>query len=322
MESSDVIGLIAAVRYNDLDEVKKVLDLGVDVDATSPNGSTALMEASQRGYIDLVRYLAEERGADLTPVSRHTQKTCLFLAAQFDRVQVAKFLCRKNPSLMETPDFRGVTPLMAACGNGHVETADFLIANGANVEHEAGTNNLTPLLVACKEGHLEVVRMLIEEARVNSWAKTRAGKTGLALAVRFGRTPLVRFLSRICPHLLDEPDNLGFTPLIFAVAMGFQCFHEVGELLEAGANPNVKDYQFGKTPLLIATLCGHLRMVKMLVEKGAANVLEKDFAGQTALFAAVSCNNVEMMEYLLDKGGYDLEEQRNLPVPNRVPPTG
>ena len=55
----------------------------------------------------------------------------------------------------------------------------------------------------------------------------------------------------------------------------------VQELLENGANPNVKDYD-GSTPLMIATRKGETNMVKLLLDKGAdINIQDSD--GKNAL---------------------------------------
>lgn len=72
--------------------------------------STPLMEASQEGHLELVRYLLETGGAD---VHAQTQS--------------------------------GDTALTYAAENGHTDVADLLLQYGADLEHES-EGGRTPLM--------------------------------------------------------------------------------------------------------------------------------------------------------------------------------
>lgn len=79
--------------------------------------------------------------------------------------------------------------------------------------------------------------------------------------------------------------------------------HSVNTVLAFGANVNARD-EGGWTSLVIATIKGHVEVVRALLDQGA-DVNATDAKGWTALRFAVSICDVEMMKMLAD-GGADL----------------
>ncbi len=74
----------------------------------------------------------------------------------------------------------------------------------------------------------------------------------------------------------------------------------VETLLTHGANANVK--LDGGNILFAAILLGNIKILKLLVEKGNANVNSADENGLTALYIAAMTRNIEMNEYLTEHG--------------------
>lgn len=97
---------------------------------------------------------------------------------------------------------------------------------------------------------------------------------------------------------LDEQDENGFTPLMWAAAYGQLA--TVRLLLELGASVSI----FGKykeTALLFASASGHAAIVKELI-KHKANIDEKDEDGNTALMYAAYNNHAVCVHELLNCG--------------------
>jgi hypothetical protein len=86
--------------------------------------------ASQNGYLDLVKNLVEENEKDLNQ-SRDDGSTPLFLAAQYNHLDIAEFLLRKGANPNQTRD-DGYTPLLIAALNKHDEMIALLLTHGAN----------------------------------------------------------------------------------------------------------------------------------------------------------------------------------------------
>jgi ankyrin repeat protein len=58
-------------------------------------------------------------------------------------------------------------------------------------------------------------------------------------------------------------------------------------LLDADADQNVRDFNGGFTPLILATIEGHAEIVRLLLEAGADYTIE-DTEGRTALSIALN----------------------------------
>jgi ankyrin repeat protein len=70
------------------------------------------------------------------------------------------------------------TPLLAACKQGDTATVEWLLKAVADRENMSSINDQAPLYAACENGHLEIVKLLIiYGADVNK-------------ADKYGRTPL------------------------------------------------------------------------------------------------------------------------------------
>ena len=74
-------------------------------------------------------------------------------------------------------------------------------------------------------------------------------------------------------------------------------------LLGSGANIDATDhiYQSGRTALHYAALSGHIEVVKVLVERGAA-INTTDHADRTVLHEVALSGHVEVVKVLLDRG--------------------
>ncbi|HMO13690.1 MAG TPA: ankyrin repeat domain-containing protein [Pirellulaceae bacterium] len=80
-----------SARAGDLEKVRRILDSGVDVDAKSNYGATALAFAAEQGHLELVKFLVE-RGADVNSKDTFYNATPLSWAQMGRHNEVANFL--------------------------------------------------------------------------------------------------------------------------------------------------------------------------------------------------------------------------------------
>ena len=100
------------------------------------------------------------------------------------------------------------------------------------------------------------------------------------------------------PNGKAENGDGGNTALWFAAQGPLPNGIEIARILiEQGANPN-RICEHGTTPLHLAALWGHLRVVKFLVENGASHEIA-DADGQTPFDRARNSNNRPGMELSL-----------------------
>ena len=193
--------LINAVTNHDLNEVKRLIEAGVDInylDEESPYVDNALLLACAYNFVDIAMYLTE-KGADLSirTYSGHTALMAALISEDLVDLMISKgadvsakledgttvFTLSISGVLSERVGLEiakkfldlgadvdesctsgpvaGYTCLMMAALNQRPDIVKFLVENGANVNAKTGDGN-TPLSLAEKEDDPEMVALLKE----------------------------------------------------------------------------------------------------------------------------------------------------------------
>jgi len=176
-----------------VDELKELLNSGVNVNACGYDSRTALHLAASQGKLDVVKLLLE-RGANVNAIDRFGS-TPLNDALQARRSDIAAYLRQHGSSLGERQgaliqkvmqsaaqgnvdllvsvfensfldvadcyDYDKRTPLHLAAANGHFEATKYLLGKGAdpNVKDRFGN---TPIDEARREGHADVAELILK----------------------------------------------------------------------------------------------------------------------------------------------------------------
>uniref|UniRef100_A0A8C6IM56 Ankyrin repeat and KH domain containing 1 n=1 Tax=Mus spicilegus TaxID=10103 RepID=A0A8C6IM56_MUSSI len=302
--------------------------------------STPLMEASQEGHLELVKYLLAA-GANVHATTA-TGDTALTYACENGHTDVADVLLQAGAHL-EHESEGGRTPLMKAARAGHLCTVQFLISKGANVNRATANNDHTVVSLACAGGHLAVVELLLAHG-ADPTHRLKDGSTMLIEAAKGGHTNVVSYLLDYPNNVLSVPttdvsqltspsqdesqtESNHDTALTLACAGG----HEelvVDLLLARGANKehrNVSDY----TPLSLAASGGYVNIIKILLNAGAeinsryhlnlslltfSSVMTGSKLGISPLMLAAMNGHVPAVKLLLDMGSdinAQIETNRN-----------
>ena len=126
-------GLIVAARENSANVFELLLQTrGVNLDARSRNGDTALMLAAYNGNIAGVRALLD-KGAE----PNQTGWTALHYAATVGRNDIVQLLLDRSAYIdAESPN--QTTPIMMAARGGHILTVKLLLDEGADLTLKNG----------------------------------------------------------------------------------------------------------------------------------------------------------------------------------------
>ena len=181
--SYSTFDFLHAAAYGTTEEVRRMLDTGIDVNARNDGSrETALMTAAGGGNLETVRLLVE-RGADINAKSAEGG-TALLVAIEQHNEDVVEYLlehgANANDKLEVAP---GLTALCMAAQRGYLRILKALLNAGADTEKRAGDGSAA-LANAAFKGHDDVVRELIG-AGANKKAKS-AGMTAEEFAERFG----------------------------------------------------------------------------------------------------------------------------------------
>lgn len=178
--------LLASAKEGHADAAKKLVEVGVDIDAADPRGWTPLMYAAANEQPKVVAEFLE-LGADPN-VTSQDGLTALHMAVASNSKKIVESLVQAaaDPNV---PDKKGNTPLLLAVAADSSELVELLIAAGAdpNLIPVADPNavcvtNVPPLGVAIQKKANKTVEALIQ-AGADANATLSDGTTMLMLAV-------------------------------------------------------------------------------------------------------------------------------------------
>ena len=271
--------LVEAVRAGDAAAVRALLQRGVDVNAPTADGTTALHWAAHLDDPDAVDVLLAA-GADAAAANRYgVQPLSLACTSGSARI-IARLLAAGADPDAALPG--GETALMTAARAGRADAVELLLAHGADVSASESTRNQTALMWAAAHGHAAVASALLDAG-----ADIHARSSGPASAAGGSGSQVAVFRDYARRGRIDA-----FTPLLFAVRGGH--VDTVRTLLDRGANvddtaPN------GASALVVAAVNAHWELGALLLDAGA----DPDLAGQgwTALHQVVRTRTLNIGQF-------------------------
>ena len=186
------------------------------------------------------------------------------------------------------------TVLTAAVVGNRKETVDFVLKKGA--DPNLSSYRGSPLFLASKMGFYDVALRLVQEGAEPEYAKND-GSTPLSEAVRNNHLEVAELLIKAGadPELGDSMFKR--TPVFLAAANGNAEMIEI--LCDNGADPKEADI-YETTPLDNAVVNGGKEAVLLLLEKGAA--LTEDGNASKAVLDVCSRKNLALLKLFIEKG--------------------
>jgi ankyrin repeat protein len=142
-------------RENYLDRVQEyMIGKGGDFEHRFSDGNNCLHEAFTGGHLKFVKYLIEERGADVEARNKHGQTL-------LEQPKVLKYLIERGADVnAQFQDDTSITALGEAVMHGRLEIAEILLENGVDVVREA-VAHLWPLHAASFAAQPKLVELLL-----------------------------------------------------------------------------------------------------------------------------------------------------------------
>lgn len=263
-----------AVHDNAVDEVRRLIAAGANVNAKNDFGATPMSEAAMVGNTAVIKMLLDAKA---------------------------------DP---DSPSADGQTALMVVSRTTNVEAARLLIAAGANVNAKESQRNQTALMWAAAQRQAEMVKLLVsKDADTNARTMLNDVQSQVSAEPRAqyrsygGLTPLMYATREGCLECakalieggakIDMPDPEGVTPLLLAIT-NFH-FDTAKYLINAGANVDKWDW-WGRSPLWCAV------DLNTIPHGGRADAPSLD-----------DTSSLEIIELLLAKGAYPNPQLKLLP---------
>uniref|UniRef100_A0A3P9MXK9 SOCS box domain-containing protein n=1 Tax=Poecilia reticulata TaxID=8081 RepID=A0A3P9MXK9_POERE len=161
-----------------------------------------------------------------------------------------------------------VSPLHAACQQGHTNCAKLLVENGANVNHTT-VDGHTALTEASARGHVTCVSLLLKRGATPPGESGPSSPPIHSAAARGGTTGVsIEALVQCRADVDQDIDSLG-SPL--HVACSNQQLSSVKKLLQLGADVNKR--ASGDSPLHIAARLSSPELVSALLHHGVDRLM-------------------------------------------------
>ena len=279
--------LIEAVKAQDHEAVKMLVEQQVDVNALQPDGATALHWASYGDALDMAGLLIDA-GADVNVANDYGVTPLALACDNGSGVMVTRLLAAgADPNAARAT---GETPLMTCARTGTLDAVTALLAHGADPGAAESWHDQTALMWAAGEGHVEVARVLVAHG-ADVHARSSGGFTALLIGAREAKRELARLLLAAGADVNDTASD-GTTPLLVATVRGHAALAIA--LLEQGADPNVD--AAGYTPLHWAAGSWHTELTGRL--RGIATDRDDEWRSLNG----VRTGKLELIEALLAHG--------------------
>jgi ankyrin repeat protein len=267
IERAEQAKWIQAALTGSASDLKRLLDAGMNPDAKTAGGTTALMLAAR----DLQKVkLLIDRGADVNAHAA-TGITPLMVAARYNgNVEVVRLLLKKGarPNADKGIEVRNdASALFFAVMVGDAQIAGALLDAGARLGDAmklVGRVKVSPLMYATSAGESDIVELLISRgANANEVDGDRISVLGwAAIGNRLSVAKALLARGGEVNHL----DNFVMTPLLYAASVDFGDTAMLEMLIEAGADLKAKNNQ-GLTALDLANNYHHAALANLLMGK-------------------------------------------------------
>lgn len=293
--------LMFAARGGHSGVVRLLLSHDADVAQRARGGTTALLLATSRSNIEVMRLLiaggARPEPGDLrTAVIGGTPAAVALLLASG-----ADPNARERPSRASTPPMPPIVILAAQRG----DTAILRLLLAAKADASARDRNGWSAIRWLREGRrgraatdTAAIIAMLEAAGGRDVAGDRDRALFDAIGTRDAAAARAALDSGANPNALDDR---GVPPLVLAAQHGVD--EIVGALLEAGARVNANPSN-GTTPLNAAIMNGNVEVVTRLLAAGA-DVDQADYVRQTPLQVAAGWKRAEVTQMLLSRAKPD-----------------
>ncbi|CAF1596072.1 unnamed protein product [Rotaria magnacalcarata] len=291
------------VKRGDVEEVKRLIINGADVNLLDNRSWNVLQYAIQFGFTSLVLYLVENGAVENKQCLPEHEPLCM--AAFCRHTEILRILISIYDSI--NPHLLWNMVLRSSIVNGDMNNMICALDMGARLDSSSTQLELSMMKPGLPTWHLALQKLTIEElnilfrkSHVNINVTDGNGWTPLHFCARYNRSDLLSFLVDQCHADLNALTNANEDALMLALLHGHIDLAE--KLLRKGLKADFnRVYHDDKTLLEYAIAQKAASFVKLFLKMGA----NPDFSADNDMFPlrlAIQTGSVEIIECLINSG--------------------
>ncbi|ETW08499.1 hypothetical protein H310_01065 [Aphanomyces invadans] len=215
-----------AARRGDIPALQALLHQGWDAKSTRDvHGNDAMLWAAIEGHLGMCRFLHEQVGLDAAALQGKLGRNALHWAARNGFRRICEWLINEVKIDVDCATLDGTTPLHYAVYGQHLDIVQWLVDIGCDI-HCLNVFGCNASQWCAMTGNVDILRFLVEKG-LDCSVLNRNGHSALHKAALKGHDDMCMWLVRPVSegggglhrrHM--QPDDEGFTPMMFASANG------------------------------------------------------------------------------------------------------
>ncbi|KAK6142623.1 hypothetical protein DH2020_022971 [Rehmannia glutinosa] len=185
-------------------------------------GKSLLYLAAEAGFVTIVRLLMDNPVGNYSLGGKHKHKSPVFAAILGRNIDVIKLLWEKDPSSFQLRSGKGKNPLHAAVCMGYTEGVNFLLDKHCEFAYQKDKHGFYPIHSASSKGLVDIIKLMLQQRPDIRELLTAHGQNMLHAAARSGKYKAVEYMLKMpeLEKLINEKDEDGHTPLHLATIFG------------------------------------------------------------------------------------------------------
>ena len=286
----------------------------IEINQADSGGRTALYHASQDGYLEVVNLLCNHSQINVNKGEPEFGETPLYMAAKKGHFNVVNLLLSIAVIDVNKYTINRETTLMVASAGGHSEILRIILAFATvdvtfeTFERKTALFYVFHKMDVLEKKRFEVVELLLRCPSIDIAHRDISDKTALDYAKNQNLMDIIKAFEARASY-----KNQGHTCCSNEVRKGLQKAAEDGDitmvkafLLCPGIDLNI-GYEYGRTPLFMASMNNHSDVVKILLSDSRIDVNVVVNSGN-ALYIASQHSHTDIVKQLLNHPEIDVNK--------------
>ena len=188
-----------AAKFDDVSEVKSLIQAGVSPNTLDPKGNPMLIVAIRDKSLQVADLLLANKAIDVNLMNKSGENP-LMMASIEGELPLVETLVLKNKAEVNKS---GWTPLHYACTTGKLSVAEFLISKGAKV-NALSPSETTPLMMAVSSGNDLLIKLLLDNG-ADLRMRNHEGYSAIDVAALFSKDDIREGLMSRWQKLYKDP---------------------------------------------------------------------------------------------------------------------